>query len=223
MSNNVYEFLKLCLNKISVDNNIKISLKSFNTLKEFMFSLSLGEQYDLSFIYCSPDNDDAFKISNTIKEQLNNTSINLVYISDDIYMDRHLLKSNPLRIIPTNFNSEDILEVWNAFCVMSCHHSHYLRITFKNNSYFIPYNEIIYVNSQAHQLNIITASETYVCYNKLSDFNDIPGFLKIHKSFIINLNHIKEYNYKYVIMSNGDMLTISQANRSTVKHYLDNL
>lgn len=45
-----------------------------------------------------------------------------------------------------------------------------------------------------------------------------PGnFLKIHKSYLINRNYVKEFTYEWVKMNNGDILNISKANRADVR------
>ncbi|MFA9423819.1 MAG: LytTR family transcriptional regulator DNA-binding domain-containing protein, partial [Sedimentibacter sp.] len=45
-------------------------------------------------------------------------------------------------------------------------------------------------------------------------------FMMIHKSYLINFNHVIEYTYDYVKMSNKKILTISQNNRKAVREQL---
>ena len=46
------------------------------------------------------------------------------------------------------------------------------------------------------------------------------GFLRIHRSFMINPNHIKEYNQdnEFLIMKNGQKADISRRKKSVLKH-----
>jgi DNA-binding LytR/AlgR family response regulator len=62
-----------------------------------------------------------------------------------------------------------------------------------------------------------------VFYGKLSEVEDklrSQDFIMIHKSYLINFNHVVEYTYDYVKMSNKETLTISQNNRKAVREQL---
>lgn len=41
--------------------------------------------------------------------------------------------------------------------------------------------------------------------------------MRIHKSYLVNLYHVKEISYKWVKMINGDVLDISKANRVAIR------
>lgn len=42
-------------------------------------------------------------------------------------------------------------------------------------------------------------------------------FLRIHKSYLVNKNYVKEFTYEWVKMINGDILNISKTNRPDVR------
>ena len=42
-------------------------------------------------------------------------------------------------------------------------------------------------------------------------------FLRIHKSYLVNKNYVKEFTYEWVKMLNGDVLNISKINRADVR------
>ena len=57
-------------------------------------------------------------------------------------------------------------------------------------------------------------------YGKLNEIEErIPedGFLRIHKSYLVNRNYVKEFTYEWVKMLNGDVLNISKINRADVR------
>ncbi|MES2516680.1 MAG: LytTR family DNA-binding domain-containing protein [Bacteroidota bacterium] len=49
------------------------------------------------------------------------------------------------------------------------------------------------------------------------------GFLRIHRSFIINPNYVKEYNAKqeFLTMTNGQKATISRRRKHTLRDFVE--
>ena len=59
--------------------------------------------------------------------------------------------------------------------------------------------------------------EFYGKMQELLDDRRLRGFLLIHQSFLININHIITYEYNSVEMTGGVILTISKSNRKDVR------
>jgi len=70
----------------------------------------------------------------------------------------------------------------------------------------VKFNEIIYIKSEGHYLEIHSKIKRYVIRGSLKDFIDVPGinhFLQVHRSYIINLSEIESFG--------GDFITINKA------------
>lgn len=54
-------------------------------------------------------------------------------------------------------------------------------------------------------------------------FLETHGFLRVHRSFIINPNFVKEYNHedKFLMMSNGQKATISRRRKHTLRDFIE--
>ena len=52
---------------------------------------------------------------------------------------------------------------------------------------------------------------------KLSGYNN--RFMRIHKSFLVNVCQIEQYHYKNIVMRNGDVLTVSRKKRNMLSEY----
>lgn len=57
----------------------------------------------------------------------------------------------------------------------------------------VKFSEIVFVEAQGSYLKVKTTSETVLTYGKISDFIDklTSRFIRVHKSYIINLDHVK--------------------------------
>jgi DNA-binding LytR/AlgR family response regulator len=87
----------------------------------------------------------------------------------------------------------------------------------------IPVREIIYFESAGKRINICTVKEETHFYGKLSDVSRQlahHNFVMIHKSFLVNIDHVIEYDYEFVRMSNKKILSISQRRRKDIREKL---
>lgn len=71
----------------------------------------------------------------------------------------------------------------------------------------IPVNEIIYLESRRNTVHIHSVKEEYHTVSTLSAlFDDLPeGFLRIHRSFIVNKIFVRSYNKSEVELSKDDI------------------
>lgn len=205
-------------------NNIDIWVNKFSKGCNLIKSIVIGEEYDIIFldikIYPYEFGSD---IGNYIRNELNNQIVSIVYISSHTNYAMKLFASRPLDFLEKPVTEEKIEHIFNIFSKIKNTTDISFEIKNNKNVKRILYKNIIYFTSKARKLFVVTNEETFSCYRKLDDLNNIHGFIKIHKSFIININYVKEYRYKSIIMTNGDILPISQPYRTNMKLVIENL
>ncbi|WP_397362010.1 LytR/AlgR family response regulator transcription factor [Olleya sp. R77988] len=85
------------------------------------------------------------------------------------------------------------------------------HIVLKNKSK-VYLNELIYVKSDGHYLNLFTTAKKEFVRGKISEIEQQlpPNFIKCHRSYIVNRNCIKQYSSTEVFMTNGDNIPLSR-------------
>lgn len=74
-------------------------------------------------------------------------------------------------------------------------------------------DDIYYVEAELSKIHLVTGSEEYVIPISISETEKLlsdDGFIKTHRSYLINANHIKEIKHRMVILDNGKELPISK-------------
>ncbi len=211
------------INMCSLAEYEKIYVDKFNFGDELLLNIESGEYYDLVFIYCRQQYNDGSDIGNVIRNELDNQNINIVYISDYKIDASKLIDSRPIKLLIEPITKENILDVFNILHKIRSNSVHLCKI--KNGNYirFIPYKDILYFVSKCRQISAVTNKDKYTFYGKIKDLDNINGFIKVHKSFLINLNYVNEYRYKSIIMKNNDEIPISQSCRPSVRSIIENL
>jgi two-component system, LytTR family, response regulator LytT len=99
----------------------------------------------------------------------------------------------------------------------------FLEIMSNRKKIKIPYDEIIYIESLSDYIKVITTNTEIVSKEKISRLADrLPDiFLRIHRSFIINRERLKEVSFDKVLVDDIN-LNIGRSYRNRVKDILNN-
>jgi DNA-binding LytR/AlgR family response regulator len=134
-----------------------------------------------------------------------------VYESFDVTPFRFLIK-------PIEFDKfKEVLLA--AYCKIK-KDNRFLFFNVERNIIRINSNDIYYMESQKRILIINTSNMVYKVYDKLATYekqlyrND---FISVHKSYLVNLNHVVEFNINSLKMANGDTIPISENKRKYAK------
>lgn len=87
-----------------------------------------------------------------------------------------------------------------------------LKIEFMNNTNYISFLDIIYIESSGRKVIINTLHDAYQTYAKLDEISSmLPSYFKrIHKSYIINKKFVKVENRDSITLINGQNFNISR-------------
>jgi two-component system LytT family response regulator len=91
-----------------------------------------------------------------------------------------------------------------------------IAIAAQNGVSFIGLDEIVYVEaSNNYSKLVLTDKHVYTVSKTLKDVQEVleeSNFLRVHRQYIINLNHVKQFNRNEGIltMDNGDHLPIAR-------------
>ncbi|MDR1713156.1 MAG: LytTR family DNA-binding domain-containing protein [Coriobacteriales bacterium] len=98
-----------------------------------------------------------------------------------------------------------------------------LAIVDDNVPVVIPLNDIIYIEALNRKSQIYTTEGTYSTTMTIEDLEKLlpaPRFLRSHRSFIVNLDHVDEIADDF-IMDNGGIAYIAVKSHRKIKHAYD--
>jgi two-component system LytT family response regulator len=109
--------------------------------------------------------------------------------------------------------------------------AHYTnRIVFKSRGriVFLPVSDIRWISAEENYVRISTQGETHLLREtmaRLEEKLDPNMFLRVHRSSIVNLQHVKEVRTEAdgeyaVVLVNGEKLTMSRGYRSRINGWL---
>lgn len=205
------------------ENNEQFEVEVFYSGEELYRFLKKDNRYNLIFLDIEMRDLNGVEVGRKIRDEMNDETTQIVYISgrEDYAMD--LFEVRPLNFLIKPVSKIKVEAAVNKAIKILGESKHFYEYKNGNVNFSVPVGDILYFESDGRKVNIILMDDVKVFYGKLSEVEDklrSQDFIMIHKSYLINFNHVVEYTYDYVKMSNKETLTISQNNRKAVREQL---
>jgi len=98
---------------------------------------------------------------------------------------------------PTSNSKEDALMVSDSVFIKE-------RQVYKK----IKYDDILYIKTEGHYLDIFTKIKKHVARGNLKDFVDVPSaksFMQIHRSYVVNIKEIEGFGGDFITVNKTDL------------------
>ena len=94
-----------------------------------------------------------------------------------------------------------------------------LTVSSRGKPVSIPHRDIFYIESMGHTIRICTAEETAVVYERLDAVQKMlpPGFIRCHKSYIVNMRQIRRFQPPDILLKNGMSVPVSRKRYAETK------
>jgi DNA-binding LytR/AlgR family response regulator len=211
------ELLSALINLSEVPNE----METFGT-GEALLETYKKDKYDLIFLDVFMGELSGVQTAEKIREIDTHVVIVFTTTSDDYTREGYRLNAYKYLIKPVNLaDVKDALDL--AVMVRDKAAGASLAIVTDNVPVFIPLHDIIFVESSNRKSLIYTLDKTYattMTIDSLEKLLPAPRFLRSHRSYIVNLDHVDDVDEDF-IMDNGDIAYIAVKNRRKIKSLYD--
>lgn len=211
------------LNEISKDIFEIIEVEIFLSGEDLCKFLSENNHFDIILLDIELHKLNGVEVGKIIREKMNDEITQIVYISAKESYAMDLFQIRPLNFLIKPIEYDELSDVIKMATKLIEKNNQCFEFKNGNSIYRIPFQDIIYFESDRRKVNIISKDVIQSYYAKLSEVQKQlynQDFISIHKSFLVNYKHVIEYQYEYVKMSDNKILPISQNNRKAVRNQL---
>lgn len=201
-------------------NKISLEVDVFYKGEELANILQNGMTYELIYLDVNLITTTGINVGKLIRNELNNDTIQIVYISSRKYYAMQLFQTQPMDFIIKPFNDNEIIKRFDQVIKIINRHSKAFGFKIKGHYYEVQYDKILYFQSDLRKIKIVLENESIEFYGKLNEIGSrapCTDFAEIHKSYLINCNHVTNHAYDSVVMCNGEILPVSQSRRKDVR------
>lgn len=118
----------------------------------------------------------------------------------------------------------DLCDVLERYILQAMEHlaqgQEYLRLREQEQVIDLPLERISYLEVMDHNVSIHTDENTYSLVTTLSSLEremELHGFLRIHKSYLVNMRYIRKFRSRECLLLDGTVLAVSEKNYSQQK------
>lgn len=202
-------------------HNLPIDSQIFLSGEELLkYTNSIEQPFDLLLLDIEMEGMDGVAVGLKLRESLANEVTQLVYISCKSSYAMRLFKTRPLDFLIKPVTKDSIEHMMDNYCYLYVQNNNYFEYKNGKNIIRVDQKHILYLQSEGKIIHIYTLHGSGSFYGKLSDTLltlDSNIFYSVHKSFVINWNHIAEYKVDTIILSDGSYIPVSQSRRNSVK------
>ncbi len=204
----------------AADKRKEISVEIFYTGEELYAALEEKHDFDLIFLDIALEGASGIETGRKIRRELKNLSTEIVYISGESSHAMELFDNHPL-----NFLIKPLAEKKVAECLEICEELRHRGETaficrIGRETRRIRQRDILYFESKNRKIDMVTNRETISFYGKLEEVYakvEAGNFLWIHKSLLVNYDHVEELQYDRLVVTGGITLPISQSRRQQIR------
>lgn len=209
---------KALTEKILNGEEIEYTISTFSDMESFLKSVRAGAVYNVLLADILMTGKNGIEAAGELRSLHDNMPIVFVSSTDAYALEGY--RVNALRYLKKPVSVEALREA------LMCAHSlfsevDYLNLRIGDSVRKIKFSEILYAESRSHELTIHTKSEDVVLRMSLSELEaGLPAkeFVKIHRSYIVNLQMIQQVERYNATLSTGDILPIAQGQFTEVKN-----
>ena len=189
--------------------------------KSLLDYIEQGFPLDVLYLDIEMDQIDGIEVGKWLRKVLGNHNVEIIYISGHDHYDRQLFDVQPLHFISKPIKDSIVIDDLKLALERARKQEGFFTYQKEFDIYRVPIKDIIYFESINRKIKIVTGDGINLFYGRLEDVLFTVSkyqFLQIHRSYLINYNHVNIIRYNEVIMSNGEALPISKSRRQEFRN-----
>ncbi|MFV0466052.1 MAG: LytR/AlgR family response regulator transcription factor [Lachnospiraceae bacterium] len=198
----------------------ELEVEVYLSAESLLKNMKTENQYDLIFLDIEMLGINGVEAGLRIRNELRIETTQIVYVSarEDYY--KQLFEVRPNNFLLKPVKTKKVIEEIEKAKRLTDKFSRTFSYKKSYTTYKVKISDILYFESSDKKIRIVTVHGDDTFYDRLTNVcQKLQGtsFLQIHKSYFVNLTHVRTFRYEQLIMTNSDVLAISQSKRKEVR------
>ena len=215
--------LEQCIENLSHSMKIKMEPEIYYNVELLLEELERKEHYDIIFLDTELPQKGGIEVGKYLRDVCKDYQTQIIFMSSNQKNLRMLFGFFPTDFIMKPLSPEQIKGVLQKVIYLSGLWFGKFVYRQKQDLHFVNLRDILFFQSIGRKIKIMLSQDNIEFYGHLGEvLQQLPHreFLRIHKSYIVNINYIQIYNYDTLTLVTGETLPISQSRRKEVQIFL---
>jgi two-component system, LytTR family, response regulator LytT len=208
------ETLRLLVGRYGQGKNLSLSLRCFQSGEELLAAIAQGQSFDIIFLDVIMGSSNGVDIARRLRELRQECSIIFATNSREFAIEGYGVRALQYLLKPIDAAAlADALDL--AMEAQAAMVPKAVLIKTRQGSHSIPLERILFAESDARVITLhVQAQEELRFYERLDNFElqcQDDRFLRCHKSFLVNLDHVRSIAHGSIIMEAGQTVPVSMS------------
>lgn len=206
------------LEKYDEEKHIGFSVGEYESGTTLLKSLKDGDEADIVFLDINMDDLDGLTVAERIREKMEDVPIVLVTAYLNYALDGYKVKAS--RFLIKDDLDNTFVECMDHICGELLRKSKDIMLSCVEGEIRLKASDIILIETSGHKSIIRLSDQTYQIYEKLETLEEKLkgfGFLRAHKSFIVNMEHIRSISSYVLTLDDGRQISVPKARYKQVR------
>ena len=210
--------LRDMIEKYDKEKRIGMSISECGSGEELLKAISKNADIDAIFLDINMDDMDGLTVAKNIREKNEDVPIVLVTAYMNYALDGYKVRAS--RFLIKDDLDKTFSECMDDLCHEKKRKSNKILLSCVGGEVCLQASDILLIETAGHKNTIRLKNESYQIYKKLDDMEEqlkSHGFLRVHNSFLVNMDHIRNINNYVLTMDDGRQLPIPRARYKEVR------
>lgn len=205
------------LKELFASRDIEADISSVHDISAFEELLGEGVP-DVVFLDIDIPQKSGIEIADELRNRYE--GIDIIFLTnreDLVFQSIHYL---PFRFIRKSKLKEELKEAVDSYVKHYCDKKMLYTVEFMGEKIPLLLSEILYIESEKHYIKLHNKNEILYLRGNIGELeNELKEykFIRIQRSYLVNLRHMVKVTGKSVMMSNGDELTIRRGSMEDIR------
>ncbi len=216
-------YLTAILQGWAAARSITIRTEGYESAESFLFDYEENKAVDILLLDIQMKGMDGIELSRQLRR--NNDSLQIIFITGYSDFMAEGYDVSALHYLMKPVSQDKLYAVLDKAAKRLSLQSKMIYLSIEGQGVRIPADEIVYVESFDHRLEINTLNEKYLVKMPLYELEGklTKDFLHCHRCYIVNLRYIKKITKAEVVLDSGKALPLSRrlytgVNRAMIKY-----
>lgn len=201
-------------------HKLSCTVRLYENGASLLYDVHGNTNFDIVFMDIYVGNELGIDIARQLRNDGYENLLIFSTITDEYAIESYSVRANGYILKPYNMTRlESVLDR-----VLEKYDTDFMRVKVRNTYVNVPYSDIIYIESCNSRCILHTADEEYSLYMRLDDIEkslsgDESRFLRCHRSYIVNMDHITAVDEQFRLDNGESVLIRSKSKAQIKKHY----
>lgn len=215
--------LEECLYELGKSAGIQVDVECYEDGEDLVKAVNKGKRFDIIYLDVRMKYMDGLKAAYKIREI--DRTVQMVYVTSHDKCMKETFRVAPIGFITKPIERKEFEEIFYYALRLVEEQDAYYRFRYMKSEYKVAIRDILYFESKLRVAEIILQDG---CLKEYSPLNKIEKgleqsrgrFLRIHKSYLVNYQHVIRLGYEEVEMPKGIILPLSRTYKKAVDEKL---